>query len=80
MSNARHPESDRTPVEVEASDAIDAVGALLQLARRTRSEARRRCNAGPRLAAHRRQLRDAATVYEAAAARMQRAADRRFER
>jgi hypothetical protein len=71
----RHPEADTTPTTVERSDAMDAAGALLLMARKYRKDASSRRNAGANLAGYRASLRGSAKVYEAAARRVQRAAD-----
>lgn len=71
----RHPEADTTPVQVERSDAIDAAAGLMLLAREHVRRANARENYGPHLAGYRKQLREAARVYRAAAERVQRAAD-----
>jgi hypothetical protein len=71
----RHPEADTSLVTVERSDVIDAAGALLVLASKARRDARSRRNAGAHLAPVRASLRASAEVYEAAARRMQAAAD-----
>jgi hypothetical protein len=60
-----------SPVTIERSDAIDAAGALLLMARENRQAAKLRQNAGPANAHHRKWLRDNADVYEAAARRVQ---------
>jgi hypothetical protein len=71
----RHPDADRTLVEIERSDVIDAAAGLLALADKLRREAKLRRNAGPSGGPHRAWLRNGADVYEAAARRVQRAAD-----
>lgn len=71
----RHGGADVRPVNVERSDAIDAAAGLALMARENRRAAKLRANGGPSNAPHRRWLREAADVYDAAAARMQRAAD-----
>jgi len=71
----RHEDADTTPATVERSDAIDAAAALALMARENRRAAKLRQNAGAGNAHHRKWLRDSADVYEAAARRMQRAAD-----
>jgi hypothetical protein len=72
---ARHPEADVSPVSIERSDAIDAAAGLLLLARHARRDAASRRSAGPNMAPYRAGQRAAADVYEAAARRVQRAAD-----
>jgi hypothetical protein len=67
--------ADVSPVTIERSDAIDAAGALLMMARDYRRQAKSRANGGARNASHRAWLRGAADVYDAAAKRVQRAAD-----
>ena len=74
-SDTRHENADRTPVAIERSDAIDAAGALVHLAGVKRREATSRSNAGPDNASHRAWLRAGADVYDAAAYRIQNAAD-----
>jgi hypothetical protein len=74
-SDTRHDGADTTPITVERSDAIDAAGALVALARDLRRQAKSRRNAGAHLADHRAHLRRTADVYDAAAYRMQDAAD-----
>jgi hypothetical protein len=71
----RHEGADVSGVTIERSDAIDAAGALLMMARDYRRQARSRRNGGERNARHRAWLRGAADVYDAAAKRVQRAAD-----
>jgi hypothetical protein len=66
-------DADRTPVTILRTDAIDAAGALTMLAHKTRREVRK--YPGPHLREHRASLRRWADLYEAAAARIQRAAD-----
>lgn len=73
--NTRHHEADQRMVLVERSDAIDAAGALMMMARDARKQARARHNSGPRYIAYRADLREAANIYDAAAERMQAAAD-----
>lgn len=80
MTDLRHAEADTTPVTIEASDAIDAAGALIMMARANRREAKLRRNSGGAMASQRRSLRKAADVYEAAASRIQAAADARWTR
>lgn len=70
-----HENADMTPVTILRTDAIDAAGALIQLARTTRRTARSRQYQGSYWAGYRAGLRDAAEVYEAAARRVQIAAD-----
>jgi hypothetical protein len=72
MSN---PDRDTTPVTIERSDAIDAAGALVQMAREYRKQARSRRNGGPHNATHRASLRSWADEAEEAARRVQRVAD-----
>jgi hypothetical protein len=74
-TDARHEGADTAPVTIERSDAIDAAAALLLMARENRRAAKLRQNAGAGNASHRKWLRDGADVYEAAAARIQAAAD-----
>jgi hypothetical protein len=74
-TNARHEGADVSHVTIERSDAIDAAGALLLMARDYRRQAASRRNAGPNLKPYRAGLRHTADVYEAAAARVQAAAD-----
>jgi hypothetical protein len=74
-TSQRHPEADRNPVAIERSDAIDAAAGLYLMARENRRAAKLRQNAGPHNADHRRWLRTTAATYEAAAGRIQRAAD-----
>lgn len=77
-THGRHDGADMSPVTIERSDAIDAAGALLLLARHARRDAASRRWQGPRFAAYRAGQRHAAEVYEAAAKRVQRAADEAF--
>jgi hypothetical protein len=72
---ARHEDADTTAVTVERSDVIDAAAGLLLLARQQRRQAKSRQFRGPRWAGYRAGLRQAADVADAAAHRMQRAAD-----
>jgi hypothetical protein len=62
-------------VSVERSDVLDAAAALALMARENRRAAKLRRNAGSSAASHRRWLRETADVYDAAARRMQTAAD-----
>lgn len=71
----RHENADTRLVQVERSDVIDAAAALLAMATMARRDAERRTNGGPRLAEYRAGLRRAASIYEAASARMQAVAD-----
>jgi hypothetical protein len=71
----RHPEADTTPITVERSDTIDAAAALAFMARGYRQQATLRRNAGPNMKQHRQWLRSTANVFDAAARRMQTAAD-----
>jgi hypothetical protein len=71
----RHDDADTSLVSVERSDVIDAAAGLQELARKTRREAQSRRYGGVGWASTRAGMRRAAEVYEAAAARMQRAAD-----
>jgi len=71
----RHTDADVSDVAVERSDVIDAAAGLLLMADTNRKAAKLRANGGPRNAHHRAWLRSNADVYEAAAWRMQRAAD-----
>jgi hypothetical protein len=71
----RHDEADTSLVSIERSDAIDAAAGLQELARRMRREARSRRYSGHWMAAQRAGLRKAADVYDAAARRVQSAAD-----
>jgi hypothetical protein len=54
---------------------LDAAAALALMARESRRASKLRHNGGPTNAAHRRWLRETADVYDAAARRMQAAAD-----
>lgn len=72
---SRHPDADTIPVAIERSDAIDAAAGLLLLARQARRDAASRRSAGPNMALYRAGQRAAAEVYEAAARRVQAAAD-----
>lgn len=73
----RHEDADTAPVAIERSDAIDAAAGLALMARENRKAAKSRRNAGsdPASVAHRAWLRSTADVYEAAAKRVQAAAD-----
>jgi hypothetical protein len=74
-ADPRHEGADVSPVTIERSDAIDAAGALLMMARDYRRQSKSRTNAGADLASYRRGLRAQADVFEAAARRVQSAAD-----
>lgn len=74
-NDLRHADADRSMVSVERSDVIDAAAGLHQMAANYRRQAKSRRNAGAHNKAHRAWLRDVADLYEAAAVRMQRAAD-----
>jgi hypothetical protein len=74
-ADPRHEGADVSPVTIERSDAIDAAGALLMMARDYRRQAKARANGGPDMATYRRGLRAQADVFEAAARRVQSAAD-----
>lgn len=74
-TDVRHDGADTLAITVERSDAIDAAGALKLMARDYRRQAKSRANGGPALAHYRAGLRSQADVFEAAAARIQRAAD-----
>lgn len=69
---------DTRPVIIERSDAIDAAGALVQLARVTRKEVRSRRYVGPENKSMRKYLRELADHYDLAAQRVQRVADEAF--
>jgi hypothetical protein len=73
----RHDDADTRLVSIERSDAIDAAAGLLALADKYRKQARARRNAGsrPGSVAYRAWCRSNAETYEAAARRVQRAAD-----
>ena len=73
----RHENADTTLISVERSDVIDAVAALSSFAAEYRREARSRKCGGENLKAHRAYLRQGAAVYDAAAARLQQATERR---
>lgn len=75
LPGERHPDADRSMVSVERSDVIDAAAGLALMARENRRAAKLRQNGGPANANHRAWLRQSADVYDAAAKRMQDAAD-----
>lgn len=75
-TNDFHPDSDTiTTVPILRTDAIDAAGALTMMARDYRRQAKSRRYAGPANAGYRLGLRAQADVYDAAAKRVQSAAD-----
>lgn len=74
-TDLRHADADTMPVSVERSDVIDAVAGLMLMARENRRAAKLRQNAGASNAHHRAWLRSTADTYDAAAKRMQHAAD-----
>lgn len=73
--DTRHDDADTRPVAIERSDVIDAAAGLKMLADNCRRQARSRSSQGDFHKAHRAWLRKSADVYEAAAVRLQRAAD-----
>lgn len=75
QADPRHDDADTMPVAIERSDAIDAVAGLAMLAANCRRQAKSRSNAGAFHASTRKWLRESADVYDAAAKRVQRAAD-----
>jgi hypothetical protein len=72
----RHRAPDIRPAIIERSDAVDAAAALRALARQNRRAARHRRNAGEHMARQRAGLRESADVYDAAACRVQAAANK----
>ncbi len=71
----RHSDADMRPVTIERSDAIDAAAGLALLAKQARTMARARRYSGPEWGITRGLWRRQAEVYDAAALRLQAAAD-----